>query len=174
MKLLLFCSQTEATSRVFGLILNGASFVKVSYIVRASEKTASGWTLGMHTKLFAVRFVEKSCQDVAPNNLLQKDSALPSPFPAFLLFENSKAVADVDTKAVSKIDQKWRILDTKERRCAAEGRDRAARANGVQSIESNWSVLRAHRENFLKHSQRVVEDRDSLRQKTRRRKGATE
>ena len=28
----------------------------------------------------------------------------------FLLFENSKAMADFDTKAVSKIDQKWRIL----------------------------------------------------------------
>ena len=28
----------------------------------------------------------------------------------FLLFENSKAIADFDTKAVSKIDQKWRIL----------------------------------------------------------------
>ena len=30
--------------------------------------------------------------------------------PVFLLFENSKAIADFDTKAVSKIDQKWRIL----------------------------------------------------------------
>ena len=30
--------------------------------------------------------------------------------PLFLLFENSKAIADFDTKAVSKIDQKWRIL----------------------------------------------------------------
>ena len=30
--------------------------------------------------------------------------------PLFLLFENSMAVADFDTKAVSKIDQKWRIL----------------------------------------------------------------
>ena len=28
----------------------------------------------------------------------------------FLFFGNSKAVADFDTKAVSKIDQKWRIL----------------------------------------------------------------
>jgi hypothetical protein len=27
-----------------------------------------------------------------------------------LLFENSKAIADFDTKAVSKIDQKWWIL----------------------------------------------------------------
>ena len=30
--------------------------------------------------------------------------------PVFLLFENSKAIADFDTKAVSKIDQTWRIL----------------------------------------------------------------
>ena len=30
--------------------------------------------------------------------------------PLFLLFENSKAIADFDTKAVSKIDQTWRIL----------------------------------------------------------------
>ena len=28
----------------------------------------------------------------------------------FLLFEHSKAIADFDTKVVSKIDQKWRIL----------------------------------------------------------------
>ena len=28
----------------------------------------------------------------------------------FLLFENSNAVADFDTNAVSKSDQKWRIL----------------------------------------------------------------
>ena len=34
----------------------------------------------------------------------------PSCASPFLLFENSKAVADFDTKAVSKIDQKWRIL----------------------------------------------------------------
>jgi hypothetical protein len=27
-----------------------------------------------------------------------------------LLFENSKAIADFDTKAVNKIDQTWRIL----------------------------------------------------------------
>ena len=32
------------------------------------------------------------------------------PRPLFLLFENSKAIADFDTKAVSKIDQTWRIL----------------------------------------------------------------
>merc|ERR1719163_131012 len=36
----------------------------------------------------------------------------------FLLFENSKAVADFDTKAVSKIDQNWWIL-TRRREAAA-------------------------------------------------------
>ena len=34
----------------------------------------------------------------------------PSTSGPFLLFENSKAVADFDTKAVSKIDQNWWIL----------------------------------------------------------------
>ena len=40
----------------------------------------------------------------------------------FLLFENSKAIADFDTKTVSKIDQKWRIL---------------TRRRSVKSISSN-------------------------------------
>ena len=35
----------------------------------------------------------------------------------FLLFENSKAIGDFDTKAVSKIDQKWRI--SARRRCVS-------------------------------------------------------
>ena len=40
----------------------------------------------------------------------QLRAARPPRTPLFLLFENSKAIADFDTKAVSKIDQTWRIL----------------------------------------------------------------
>ena len=44
-----------------------------------------------------------------PQPFIHRVTAPRSPLP-FLLFENSKAIADFDTKAVSKIDQKWRIL----------------------------------------------------------------
>ena len=46
--------------------------------------------------------------------------------PLFLLFENSKVIADFDTKAVSKIDQKWRIV---------------ARRRSVKSISWNAIII---------------------------------
>ena len=53
------------------------------------------------------QFVRQTC---AIRTTVLQLFAIPPGHLDFLRFENSKAIADFDTKAVSKIDQTWRIV----------------------------------------------------------------